>query len=135
MEKIELVKGLTYLGIATGKEYTEQECEIFYDFLKNYDYQTFIKAIKNRILKSSFAPKINELIEECNLCKQEIEAKTIEYMNSKGYFKTIEEYEKALFFLKSGVIPKWLKDDMYNYYPKINNRIEERSKILLESAK
>ena len=34
MEKIELVKGMTYLGIAVGKEYTSEECEVFYDFLK-----------------------------------------------------------------------------------------------------
>ena len=71
MKKAELIKGMAYLGIATGKEYTIDECDVFYDFLKDYNYQIFIKAIKNRIKKSPFPPKINELIEECNLCKTE----------------------------------------------------------------
>ena len=116
MEKIELVKGMSYLGVAVGKEYTQQECEVFYDFLKSYDYQTFIQAIKNRIAKSSFAPKVNELIDECSLCEKENKIKIVEFMKSKGYFETPRQYEKTLTFLKSGVIPHWLQEDMQNYW-------------------
>ena len=115
MEKKELVKGMTYLGIAVGKQYTSEECEIFYDFLKKYDYQVFINAVKNRIKKSSFPPKINELINECDLQNSELKLKTIETMNKNGYFKIALEYEKAINFVKRGIIPEWLQRDMTKY--------------------
>ncbi len=116
MQKQELVKGMGYLGIALGKEYTEEECEVFYDFLKGFSYQVFIKAIKNRIKKSPYPPKINELIEECNSCNEDTKFKVIEFMKAKGYFKTTNEYDKAMLFTKRGIVPKWLQDDMNKYY-------------------
>lgn len=116
MEKKEFVKGMGYLGIATGKDYTSEECEVFYDFLKEFSYQVFIKAIKNRIKKSSYPPKINELIEECSACNEDKKFKVIEFMKTKGYFKAISEYDKAMLFVKKGVVPKWLQDDMNKYY-------------------
>ncbi len=125
MEKKELVKGLGYLGIAVGKEYTPEECEVFYDFLKDYNYQTLIDAIKRRIKKSSFPPKINELIEECNMSKNETKLKIVEFMNANGYFKAPVEYEKTLLFLKKGVVPGWLQKDINEYYLKMKkNEVE-----------
>lgn len=120
MEKIELVKGMGYLGVAIGKEYTPQECEVFYDFLKQYDYKIFVKAIKNRIKKSSYAPKINELIEECDLCQKEEYFKIIDFMKNKGYFKATSEYDKTMMFVKRGIVPEWLKEDINKYFKKIS---------------
>ena len=116
MEKKELVKGMTYLGIAVGKEYTDEECEVFYDFLKDFSYQTFIKAIKKRVKNSSFPPKINELIDECNLCKAETRFEIVDFMKQQGYFKSPVEYEKTLMFLKKGIVPAWLQNDINKYY-------------------
>lgn len=64
MEKLELVKGLKYLGIAYGKEFDEEECQVYYDFLKNYSMNIFSTAIKNLIPKSKFIPKLNEIMSE-----------------------------------------------------------------------
>lgn len=64
MEKIELIKGLKYLGIAFGKEYDEEECQVYYDFLKEYPMETFSRAVKNLIPKSTFVPKLNEIMKE-----------------------------------------------------------------------
>ena len=121
MTKAELVKGLTYLGVAINKEYTQQECEVFYDFLKDYEYEVFIKAVKNRILKSQYLPKVNELIAECENCQNEKKMAVVEYMKAVGYFKSIVEYEKTLHFLKTNIIPGWLEKDL-NKYQQIMNR-------------
>lgn len=122
MEKIEFVKGMGYLGIAFGKEYTQEECEVFYDFLKDYNYKVFIQAIKNRIKKSSFPPKINELIEECNLCDNDFKFKIIDFMKASGYFKITSEYEKTMLFVKRGIVPQWLKEDINKYFKLMNQK-------------
>ena len=115
MKKKELVKGLAYLGVAVGKQYTQEECEVFYDFLKDYSYNTFVKAIKKRISNSSFSPKINELIAECESCKDEEKYDIVEFMKMQGYFKDSREYDKTLTFLKRGIVPEWLKQDINKY--------------------
>lgn len=120
MEKIEFVKGMSYLGIAVGKEYTQEECDVFYDFLKDYNYKVFIQAIKNRIKKASFPPKINELIEECNLCDNNFKFIVIEFMKESGYFKVVSEYDKAMMFVKRGIVPEWLKEDINKYFKMMN---------------
>ena len=127
MKKDEFVKGMGYLGVAIGKEYTQEECEVFYDFLKDYNYNVFVKAIKKRILKSSFPPKINELVAECEECKDEEKYEVVEFMKVQGYFKDVREYDKTLMFLKRGVVPEWLKQDINKYCIMMTQKqIEER---------
>ena len=115
MEKEQFVKCMTYLGIAYNKEYSRFEVEQHYEFLKEYSYEELKKAIKKIIKKSKFLPKINELIEECEIVKEEVKFNILEIMKNDGYFKDIKEYEKATNFLKSGIIPKWFANDMNNY--------------------
>ncbi len=122
MEKVEFVKGMSYLGVAIGKEYTQEECDVFYDFLKDYNYKIFVQAIKNRIKRSSFPPKINELIEECNLCNNNFKFEVIEFMKESGYFKATSEYDKAMMFVKRGIVPQWLKQDINEYYKRMNQK-------------
>lgn len=129
MEKTEFVKAISFLGVAFGKEYTTEECDVYYSFLKEFDYQVFVSAIKNRIKKSPYLPKINELIEECNLCKEEIKFKVIEFMNKQGYFKATVEYEKSIHFLKSGIVPSWLKKDIDKYSLMMNQKRIETSGV------
>ena len=127
MKKEEMVKGLTYLGLAYNYQYTQEECELYYDFLQDYHYQTFVAAVKNLIRRSKFIPKVNELIDECNNCKEVSKIKVIEYMNSKGYFKTSREYDKTIVFMERGIVPDWLQADINKYYkmmvqPALNNQ-------------
>lgn len=115
MGKDEFVESMTYLGLAFNKTFTKNELILHYDFLKEYDDEIFTKAVKNIIRKSKFLPKINELIEECEIVKEEVKFNILEIMKNDGYFKNIKEYEKATNFLKSGIIPKWFANDMNNY--------------------
>lgn len=115
MEKEQFIKCMTYLGIAYNKEYSRFEVEQHYEFLKEYSYEELKKAIKEIIKKSKFLPKINELIEECEIVKEEVKFNILEIMKNDGYFKNIREYKKATNFLKSGIIPTWFANDMNNY--------------------
>jgi hypothetical protein len=116
MKQEELVKGLKVLGIAYSKEFTQEECVTYYEFLQEYTYDTFKAAVKNIIKKSKFLPKISELVEECENCKEQVKFEVIEFMNRKGYFKNIKEYEKTITWYSKGLTPDWLMKDMQKYY-------------------
>lgn len=144
MTEIECTKGLTYLGMAYGKTFTQQECELHYDFLREYNYETFVKAIKNIIKKSKFLPKINELIDECNNCKQNIKYEVVKFMLKSGYFKKgdyeeldfeqeLRNYEKTKKFINENNVPEWLQKDI-NYYYKLmkQDRLVNNQKLIGE---
>ena len=116
MTEIECTKGLSYLGMAYGKEFTPQECQVHYDFLKEYSYETFVAAIKSIIKKSKFLPKITEILEECNNCKEQVKIEVLEFMNKIGYFKDYTEYTKTNYFVTRGIVPEWLQNDINKYY-------------------
>ena len=135
MKMEEFIKAVAYLGMAYGKEYSQAETQQMYEFLKEYSYQTIIDAVKNIIRTSKFAPKISELIEECENCKSSSRNEVLKYMRETGYFKlgiirengeqiiltdehAIRNYEKASRFLERGIIPDWLQEDI-NYYYKL----------------
>lgn len=129
MGKDEFVESMTYLGLAFNKTFTKNELILHYDFLKEYDDEVFTKAVKNIIRKSKFLPKINELIEECEIVKEEVKFNILEIMKNDGYFKNIKEYEKATNFLKSGIIPKWFANDMNNYR---NSQLANNERLYLK---
>ena len=116
MKQEDLVKGLKVLGIAYGKEFNQEECATYYEFLQEYSYDTFRTAVKNIIKKSKFLPKISDLIEECENCKEQVRYEVIEFMKAKGYFKDPKEYEKTMYWYSRNIIPNWLKEDMNKYY-------------------
>lgn len=130
MKQEEFVKGLTYLGLAYGKEFTQLETKQMYDFLKEYNYETFSKAIKNIIRTSKFIPKIADLIEECESCKSTTRNEVVEFMKTSGYFKqcqygeldeehALRNYIKTLTWLERGVVPEWLQKDINEYYSRM----------------
>lgn len=136
MKDFELVQGMQMLGMAYGKEFTQQECELYYEFLREYSYETFKIAIKNIIRTSKFLPKINEIIEACENAKVQTRYEVIEYMNQTGYFKHIREYEKTIQFMERGIIPEWLKNDINTYYKMmINNRLEQSETLMISGGR
>ena len=131
MKKEEMVKLLGYLGVAYGKEFTQQECEVYYDFFKDYNYSILQTAIKNTIKTSKYMPKIADLIEACDKSKEDNKVEIIEIMKNQGYFKAPSEYYKALAFVKKGIIPEWLKSDMKEAWQKYNMlQIETNQKLI-----
>lgn len=146
MTKEELVKGLTYLGMAYNKKYTEQECSQHYEFLKYYNYATFVEAIRKIIKTSKFLPKIADLIEimEHNIFHKKYEI--LDYMYAQGYFKYCEygeitptkekeNYDKATYWLENDTCPTWLERDIKKYYKMMTqNLLENKEQKLLESG-
>ena len=106
--------------------------------MQEYSYETFKKAVKNIIKTSKFLPKISELVEECENSKEQARFEILEYMNAMGYFKesgyAISEYEKAIKWLETGIIPKWFKDDMTKYYKMMKHKYYSLPECILVSA-
>ena len=123
---------MAYLGIAFGKEYTQEELSVYYDFLKEFTDETLIKAIKKIISTSKFLPKITELVETCEQCKETMKFEVLEYMNLQGYFKSSSEYDKASIWLERNIIPFWFKEDMKKYLKmKQQCQLDNRSTIMI----
>lgn len=116
MRDFELVQGLQMLGMAYGKEFSQQECELYYEFLQGYTYETFKTAIKNIIKSSKFLPKVTDIIEACEGAKTQTRFDVVEFMKQMGYFKHIKEYEKTILFMERGIVPEWLQNDINTYY-------------------
>lgn len=127
----ELVKGLNFLGLAYGKEYNQMEAQQIYEFVKEYEYEVFIRATKDIIRTSKFLPKIADLIEACEKQKEEKRVEVIDYMKECGYFylsyrpehkldeaQATRNYLKVKTFIERGIIPDWLQEDI-NYYYKL----------------
>ena len=130
MKQEEFVKGLTYLGLAYGKEYNQMETKQIYEFLKEYNYETFTKAINSIIRSSKFVPKIADLIEVCEENKSSQRIEVVKYMKDIGYFKyspygeitdehASRNFQKALMFLERNNVPDWLQDDINYFYNKM----------------
>lgn len=141
----ELVKGLNFLGLAYGKEYNQMEAQQVYEFLKEYDYDTFIKATKEIIRTSKFIPKIADLIEACENQKEVKKREVLDYMRESGYFnlsyrpehkldeaQATRNYMKAVTFLERGIIPDWFREDLNYYYNKMHQeQLENKTNKLL----
>lgn len=141
----ELIKGLNFLGLAYGKEYNQLEAQQIYEFVKEYDYDTFIRATKQIIRTSKFIPKIADLIEACDSQKEVKKVEVIDYMKECGYFylsyrpehkldeaHATRNYLKAKTFIERGIIPDWLKEDLNYYYNKMHQaQLENKSNKLL----
>ena len=135
MKLEEFTKALSYLGLAYDKTYTQLETSMMYDFLKEYNYETFTTAIKNIIRTSTFAPKIADLIKECDNCRTIKKNEVVSFMLDQGYFNisncrhprlddehALRNYNKTLMWIERGTVPDWLKKDINDYYLKMNKK-------------
>ena len=129
MNKEQFIKGITYLGMAYKKEFTQQELELYYDFLKDYDYETFRLTVIEIIKSNKYMPSISEIIEMCDESNTKRKYDIIEIMKKDNYFANNKEYDKAMNFLTTGIIPEWFKKDMKKYYQK---QLEDKRLLLNE---
>ena len=139
----ELVKGLNFLGLAYGKEYSQMEAQQIYEFVKEYSYDTFIKATKDIIRTSKFLPRIADLIETCEKYKNSANREVIDYMQSVGYFKyspygeitdetASRNYDKAINFILTNNIPDWFQEDLDYYINQMHQlRLEDKQNKLI----
>lgn len=121
MTKKELVSGLTYLGTAFNKTYTQTECELHYDFLGGYNFDTFVSAVKSIIRKSKFAPKISELIEECEQAKFDDRVKALEAAKQNNLISE-KDYKSIRNLVEAGYIPPAYEKELDEAYKLLGNK-------------
>ena len=126
MKQEEFAVAMKHLAIAFGKQFTKDETEVYYEYLKMYSYGVLKNAITEIISKEKFMPKIADLKEYCEKNKQITRFAIIEQMNKQGYFRSPQEYDKASKWLDSGVIPEWFKEEMKKYK---SNYLEHTKRI------
>lgn len=130
MEQSYLNKVFAILKVAYPyyfREITEEESMAFINLytkkLSKYDATVVIEAVDSIITTSKYMPSLSEIIEKCEQCKRKQYKQKLDLMYKNGYFKTDEEYGKALMWLyeEKSVIPEWVKVDM----KKIGNKLIE----------
>ena len=115
---------LKYLGTAYNHKFSEEEAEVWYDFLKNYSIDVFNKAIKSCIENNKFMPKVADIKEYCEKEREVVKFDILERMVEDGYFRHPTEYEKAVSWLERNIIPEWFKKDMQKYDQKLLGKKE-----------
>lgn len=127
MNTKEFSKIINLLKTSYNKNYTKEELETMYDFLKDYDYYTMNKAIRILISKSNYVPNIAQIINEYKETKKELNYEMIDKAKELGNIKSELELDKAIKFLDKGIIPNWLDKEL-----KSDLISEEEAKEILE---
>ena len=88
--------------------------QLYYSKLKKYDYQVAAKAIDDIIMSNNYMPTLAEVIKSCDKEYRIYNRLKLEEMYKQGYFKTDEEFGKAMMWLleEKPIIPNWLEQDM-----------------------
>ena len=95
--------------------------------LSKYDAEVVIDVVDSIITTSKYMPSLSEIIEKCEFQSRKKYKKKLDLMYKNGYFKTDEEYGKALMWLyeEEPIIPEWLKIDMSKFQNKLFERKEK----------
>ena len=103
------------------KESTIMFNQLYYSKLKKYDYVVVSSAINKIIEKSEFMPTIAEILTECDKETRKLYKLKIDKMYANGFFKTDQEYGKALqwLFEDKPIIPNWLLEEINGYEEKL----------------
>lgn len=120
MKPIEFTKDMKILSISYNRDFDEETINHWYKYFKNINKDIFNKAIIKIIANNKYMPSIAELLEICNKEQKNVKLLVLEKMKSDNYFKTSKEYEKVIKWIEKDITPKWLLNDMKNYY--INNQ-------------
>lgn len=134
MEQSYLNKVFAILKVAYPyyfKEISEEESMAFINLytkkLSKYDAEVVIDVVDSIITTSKYMPSLSEIIEKCEFQNRKKYKKKLDLMYKNGYFKTDEEYGKALMWLyeEEPIIPEWLKIDMSKFQNKLFERKEK----------
>lgn len=88
--------------------------QLYFNKLKKYDYQVVAKAIDDIITSNNYMPTLAEVISACDKEYRIYNRLRLEKLYKQGYFKTDEEFGKAMLWLfeEKPLIPNWLENDM-----------------------
>lgn len=116
MQRIEFDHIIIKLEINYRKTLSSTEKEHYYEYLKDLSKKQLEKSIEVIIKTSKFFPNVAEIVETVKEVSRNSKLEILDYMNSHDYFKNNFEYEKALSFVFTGVIPSWFKLDLKKYF-------------------
>lgn len=128
MEQLNFSKIVNILRIAYPYYFKDMEKEstimfnqLYYSKLKRYDYVVVSSAINKIIEKSEFMPTIVEILTECDKETRRLYKIKIDKMYANGFFKTDQEYGKALqwLFEDKPIVPNWLLEEINGYEEKL----------------
>lgn len=128
MTQIEFIKCIKKLTSLYRTNMSQEEIMDWYDRFSDYEFEPFysmVKKIKNKIMPNA--------IELQELCEQELVNKSFEILDvmwRDGYFKygaygelapeqQSRNFDKAMMWLNTGVIPEWFQKDMDEYKQKV----------------
>ena len=127
MEQFNFSKIINVLKIAypyyfkgLNEENSKAFMQLYYSKLKKYRYEIVAKAIDNIITTRDYMPTLAEVIKECDTEMTWFYREQLEKMYKIGYFKTDEEYGKAVMWLLEDkpLIPEWLRTDIDKFIEK-----------------
>lgn len=133
MEQSYLNKALAVFKLAypyyfktLSKEESLAFIKLYKKKLSKYESAVIISAVDSLIETSKYMPTLNEVLEKCENQRRILYKQKIDLMYKNGYFKTDEEYGKALMWLfeEKQIIPAWLKAEMSKYQSKLLERKE-----------
>lgn len=116
MQRIEFDHIIIKLEINYRKNLSPTEKEHYYEYLKDLSKTQLKKSIEVIIKTSKFFPNVAEIVETVKEVSRSSKLEILDYMNSHDYFKNNCEYEKALSFVFTDVIPSWFKPDLKKYF-------------------
>lgn len=132
MTPVEFTKQMKILALSYNKEFDEDTVTIWYEYFKEIKKEILEVSLKQIIMKNKYMPSISEILEECKKQKENTRHEIVEFMNKQGYFKSLDEYDKANKWLNEDIIPNWFVEDMKKYY---TNFIEYKNQKLLSEFK
>lgn len=121
MNKLEFMKCMKILQASYMKDFDESQLQAWYIQFQNIKYEVLEKAINKLVRVNKYLPSIAEILEECDKYKGVTKHEVLEYMRIKGYFKVLEEYEKAQNWVAKGLYPEWFAKDMKEYHKALFN--------------
>ena len=127
MKPIEFTQQMKILALSYNKDFDAETIEVWYKYFKDIKKETFEKALNKIITNNKYMPSIAEIIEKCKEEQKNTTYEILEIMKNDNYFKDVKEYEKALVWLETKIIPQWFKEDMKKYY---TNMIEMNNKLI-----
>ena len=97
MKKEDFIKGMTLLGVAYNKSFTEEEISIWYQMLGNNTEEDFSRAIQDLIKTETFLPSIAHITKQIAKYKTSdipgAEDEWQEVLNVVRYFGSYREQE------------------------------------------
>lgn len=149
MNKQDFLEGITILGIAYDKEFTEEQVSVWYQMLGNYTKQEFKNAIQDLIKTEEHLPSIAKIIKTISKAKvnlsdaedewQDVIRAVREYgsWDEKGALESLQPYTRKIveyigykrICMATPEEQKWNKKDFIGEYNSLKDKLVENIQL------